>query len=308
MGADATLPAVTEGPLSLWWEGGGRGAGRSVVLVPDAHRCVAAWPAALVEGLSAAGNRPFLVDLRDQGRSPWLTGVDGRYAVADVAADLAAVLGHGALDARPHPPLVVGHGFGATVALELAGRWPALVGGLVLVGGTGWFVDPTLPGPDEPTAVGLIWRSRLAATAGGGAVGVSTAGAVSGGAVSGGARSLAPTLARELRLLTTPADDPGPVAALAEVGRWLAWGFNPTDGHGRAWLAAPPLWGVVAARRHPLVVVHGGGDPLVPLAHGERLAAEAGASLRVVGDVGHALGPQLVAAVLAAVTDLARAG
>jgi pimeloyl-ACP methyl ester carboxylesterase len=231
--------------------------------------------------------------------------------------------------------LVVGHGFGATVALELAGRWPKLVGGLVLVGGTGWFVDPTLPGPDEPTAVGLIWRSRLAATTAGPTTASPTTGGpttggpttgdpTSGGPTSGGptpaspttggpaergstSGSLARTLARELRLLTTPADDPGPVEALAEVERWLAWGFNPADGHGRAWLTAAPLWGVAAARRHPLVVVHGAADPLLPVAHGERLAAEGGASLRVVEDVGHALGPRLVAAVLDAVTALAHA-
>ena len=132
-----------------------------MLLVPDAHRCAGAWPHPLTAGLATAGHRPVLVDLRDQGRSPWSESGPADYALADVAADLTPVASHVAsLDGQA--PVVVGHGFGVSVAVELAARHPQLVGGLVAVGGTGWFVDPTLPGPDEPVAVGLIWRSRLA--------------------------------------------------------------------------------------------------------------------------------------------------
>jgi len=124
-----------------------------------------------VDGLAGAGHRPVLVDLRDQGRSPWPTTGE-RYRMADVAADLGAVLA--TLSARGlRLPVVVGHGFGASVAFDVAERHPALLAGLVAVGATGWFVDPTLPGPEEPVAVGLIWRARLAdADASGAAVDV----------------------------------------------------------------------------------------------------------------------------------------
>ena len=116
--------------------------------------------------------------------------------------------------------------------------------------------------------------------------------------------ALGRSLARELRLLCTSDDDPGPAAARDEVQRWLAWGFNPADRHRAAWVDAAPVWAQLARRRHPLVVVHGEGDPLVPLPHGERVAAEAGAPIRVVGGGGHALTPAFVPAVLAAVAEV----
>jgi pimeloyl-ACP methyl ester carboxylesterase len=120
--------------------------------------------------------------------------------------------------------------------------------------------------------------------------------------------ALARALARELRLLCTPDDDPGPIAALAEVERWLAWGFNPADRHRAAWVGADPAWDHLARRHHPLVVVHGDGDPLVPPPHGERIAARAGAPLRVVGGAGHALTPTFVPAVVAAVGEVSAEG
>ena len=108
-------------------------------------------------------------------------------------------------------------------------------------------------------------------------------------------------------MLCTPDDDPGAAAAVAEVERWLAWGFNPADRHRGAWVGAPPAWDALARRRHPLAAVHGAGDPFVPLAHGQRLAAAAGASLRVVDGGGHALTPAFVPEVLAAVDEVAAA-
>ena len=87
--------------------------------------------------------------------------------------------------------------------------------------------------------------------------------------------------------------------------RWLAWGFNPADRHRVGLGRRAPAWAQLARRRHPLVAVHGEGDPLVPLPHGERVAAEAGAALRVVRGGGHALTPAFVPAVLAAVDEVA---
>lgn len=312
MDADATLPPVPARTLPLWWDAAvplpGAERRRAVVLVPDAHRCAGAWPVGLVDGLVDAGHRPVLVDLRDQGRSPWCpagavgTQGPGRYRLEDVAADLVPVLA-ALRTVGPRPPILLGHGFGASVAFEVAEGHPDLVAGLVAVGASGWVVDPTLPGPEEPVAVGLIWRARLAdAGASGGAAEVTTPDP----ATSPEARdALARALARELRLLCTPDDDPGGDRARDEVVRWLDWGFNPADRHRAAWVDAEPAWAHLARRRHPLVAVHGDGDPLLPLAHGERLAAEAGAPLRVVGGGGHALTPAFVPAVLAAVDDVA---
>jgi len=256
---------------ALWWTAEGGHEAPPLVLLPDAHRPASVWPPVLVTGLVDAGWRVVRLDLRDQGRSPLATGP---FTVDHLAADVAEVL------AGIGPAHVVGHGLGASVALHLLRRVPAngLLRGLTVAGGTGWLVDPRLPGADEPTVVGLVWRSRLGERDGG---------------------DLVTALAREERLLAGP-DDPGPEPADAEVRRWLAHGFNPADGHRAAWLAAPALWLDLSARpAPPMVVVHGRHDPLVPLAHGRRLAATvAGTRLVEVADAGHGLTARLVAALL----------
>lgn len=280
-------------PVPLWWEAiGDRDAPGTVVLVPDAQRPAAYWPDALLHGLCEAGWRVVRLDLRDQGRSPW-PGDEDRYSLEDLAADVAAVCQQAAPGESCH---LLGHGLGGSVALHLAieaagdgtasgsvdgagGEWPA-VSGVVVSGGTGWFADPTLPGPDEPVAVGLMWRTRMG---------------------EGEADRLARAVARELRVLMSEADDVGGAAALAEVERWLAWGFNPRDGHRRTWLEAPSRWSALLGLRVPLTVVHGRADPLVPWAHAVRLAATVpGAQLVEAEGAGHALTGPHVAALLSA--------
>lgn len=82
----------------------------------------------------------------------------GSYALSAVAATMAAV----ALEEVDGPVDVVGHGWGATIAIALAAARPELVRRLVVIGG-GW--PPWLPaGPADP-APGLK-RSRLLAEAG----------------------------------------------------------------------------------------------------------------------------------------------
>ncbi|MEA3218359.1 MAG: hypothetical protein QOJ19_4515 [Acidimicrobiia bacterium] len=275
-------------PVPLWWEAiGERDAPGTVVLVPDAQRPAAYWPDTMLDGLCDAGWRVVRLDLRDQGRSPW-TGGEDRYSLEELAGDVAAVCQQAAPGQRCH---LLGHGLGGSVALHLAieasvdgaasgGPWPA-VSAVTVSGGTGWFADPTLPGPGEPVAVGLMWRTRMG---------------------EGEADRLARAIARELRVLMSEGDDVGGAAAVAEVEHWLAWGFNPRDGHRRAWLEAPNRWSALGGLRVPLTAVHGGADPLVPLAHAVRLAATVpGAQLVEVEDGGHALTGPHVGALLAAV-------
>lgn len=263
----------------LWWELVGDGPGPPLVLVPEASRPAAAWPAELVSTLAAA--RPVVrLDLRDQGRSPWS---EGGLALADLVADVVAVLaglgGPGDGDGgRAH---LLGWGLGGAVALEVALAAPALVDRLTLVGSSGWLVDPSLPGPDEPTAVALVWRSR------------------------GGTEPdvLARALGRELRALCGPDERPDAAAALREAQRWVAWGFNPHDRQRAAWLAAPARWEEARRLRgRPVTVVHGTVDPLVPPAHGARLAGATGARLVEVPGAGHELTVRLCEALVAVLT------
>jgi pimeloyl-ACP methyl ester carboxylesterase len=327
---------MADGPEPLWWEATGDPCGRPLVLVPDAHRPAAAWPAELVAGLVGAGWLVIRLDLRDQGRSPRAgDGLDAPCSCTDLVDDVAADVDEAARStgaaragrapaggatgpSRPGAAVeaagfhLLGHGLGGSIALQLAagtgdpspvddrrtGNQPALGGvahppnddrpagaarppriaGLTVVGSTGWAVDPGLPGPDEAFVVGLLWRRRMAADSG---------------------ADLGRDVAREHRLLTGPADDPGLAGARAAVQRWLDE-FNPTDDHRRAWLEGPDLWGAVHGLPVPLTVVHGGADPLLPPAHGRRLAEVApNARYLEVPGAGHALTPPVVEALLA---------
>lgn len=216
------------------------------------------------------------LDLRDQGRSPWPT--EG-YDLGDLVADVADVAG-ALRDRAGCAAHVVGWGLGGAVALDLALSRPDLVAHLTLVGTSGWVTDPGLPGPDEPTAVALVWRAR-----GGTAPDV-----------------LSRALGREHRSLCGPDERPSAVDALAEAARWVGWGFNPHDRQRAAWLGASGGWDDLAVleRLRP-TVVHGVDDPLVPVAHGRRLARAVGGRLHEVSGAGHELTPRLVAAVLDAV-------
>ena len=99
------------------------GSGRSVVVVHDVAADAEAW----APELGRLGGRAIAYDRRGYGGS---TVPDGYAAttVEEQAEDLAALLR--GLDAAP--ALLLGDGFGALVALDVAKRHPALVAALVL--------------------------------------------------------------------------------------------------------------------------------------------------------------------------------
>jgi pimeloyl-ACP methyl ester carboxylesterase len=80
--------------------------------------------------LVEAGSTALTVDLRGHGRS---SKPAGPYDVPTVAGDLATLIAHVGLDR----PVVAGQSWGGNVAVELAGRHPDLVRGIVCVDG-GW--------------------------------------------------------------------------------------------------------------------------------------------------------------------------
>jgi pimeloyl-ACP methyl ester carboxylesterase len=99
------------------------GSGRAVVAVHDMAADSAAWE----PSLAALGGRAVAYDRRGYGAS----GAPDAYAgttVSEQAEDLAALLR--GLDAAP--AVLLGDGFGALVALDVAKRHPPLVAGLVL--------------------------------------------------------------------------------------------------------------------------------------------------------------------------------
>ncbi|HET9690180.1 MAG TPA: alpha/beta hydrolase [Acidimicrobiales bacterium] len=116
--------------------------------------------------LAEAGHTVAAVDQRGHGRSD---KPEGGYDFATLTGDLLAVLDDLGWDDPARPPVVAGQSWGGNVAVELAARHPARVGGLVLVdGGTielsGRFADwPTCEAALAPPAFEGVPYDELSA-------------------------------------------------------------------------------------------------------------------------------------------------
>lgn len=106
------------------------GDGRPLLVLPGITSPAVTWDFAVGE---LGDVRPLVLDVRGRGLSD---RAPGRYALADYADDVAAVVRGLELE----EPIVLGHSMGARIAAEFAVRHPELAGPLVLV-------DPPLSGP-----------------------------------------------------------------------------------------------------------------------------------------------------------------
>jgi pimeloyl-ACP methyl ester carboxylesterase len=111
---DVTLAADVAGPES----------GQPVILLHGGGQTRQSWGAAMREGASR-GFRMVNLDARGHGDSDWAP--DGRYGIAEMIGDLAAVTG-----TLRAPPVLVGASMGGIVSLVYAGERRPLKG-LVLV-------------------------------------------------------------------------------------------------------------------------------------------------------------------------------
>jgi pimeloyl-ACP methyl ester carboxylesterase len=219
-------PALDRGALLLFLHGADGNAGQ--------------WRSTLAS--LGGAHSGLAIDLPGHGRSTGLLGLAGCQAYADAVIALARTL-------HLRPVVVVGHGFGATVALGIAARAPELVRALVLVGAS---LVPRLPesllGSLRDVVRGRQPR-RLPAEA------LSPA--------------ASPDVVREAWIEMAKTD---PRVALRDYESW-----NATD-------AAA----LVARARRPALVVCGAADRLTPPADAEALAAALpGAQTAVVDGAGH---------------------
>ncbi|MEO6121586.1 MAG: alpha/beta hydrolase [Acidimicrobiales bacterium] len=109
-----------------YWDGG---AGSPVLAVHVLASNARLWDQ-VAERLAAAGHRVVAIDLRGHGRS---AKPDSGYDFATVVADLASVV----IELGWCRPVVVGQSWGGNLVVELAARYPGVVGGVVCVDG-GW--------------------------------------------------------------------------------------------------------------------------------------------------------------------------
>lgn len=115
------------------------GAGRPVLLLHGLASNARIWD--FVAPLLAERARVVAVDQRGHGLT---TAPDTGYGFAETAADLAALIAALGFDR----PVIVGHSWGANVAVECAARQPGLAAGLALVDG----------GIFSPRSDGLSWE------------------------------------------------------------------------------------------------------------------------------------------------------
>lgn len=109
----------------------------------------------------SADHQVILMDLRGHGASqgpgagegPDVGAGPGSFTLDDFADDAAAVID----GLRAAPVLVAGHSMGGAVALTLAGRYPHLVSGVVMVDSP-WAVTP--PGPELVARAGPLRDSE----------------------------------------------------------------------------------------------------------------------------------------------------
>lgn len=128
------MPRALKAGYPIWWTSFGQGP-REALMIHCSLAHSGAW-GGLARHLSGALTMTAF-DLPGHGRSgPW----DGRGEVQEVSTGIAAALCRGAVD-------VMGHSFGATVALRLAVERPELVRSLVLIEPV-WFHLASLEAPE----------------------------------------------------------------------------------------------------------------------------------------------------------------
>ncbi len=250
----------------------------TVVLVNGATSSMLRYDAALCRRLAAGGRHVIRFDNRDTGRSVTCPPGEPDYTVEDMADDVAGVLDAYGLD-RAH---LVGMSMGGMILQEVALRHPDRARTLTLIMSTpdpstigaamtGTLGPDALPGPAE-VVMALLRAPR--------AVDWSDTEAV-----------VDNTLATRRTLVGTrfPFDEAGQRSiAHAEVAR--ARNIQSAGNHALAVGRTPPWRSRLAEIAVPTLVIHGTDDPILPLPHGQALAAEiSGARLETMDGVGHEL-------------------
>ena len=273
---------VRSGRLRLWTERFGRPGNPTVLMIMGTSTQGIGWPDELVEALVDNGRQVIRFDHRDTGLSDSVDFTTHPYALADMAADAAAVLdGHGVIAAD-----IVGISLGAAIGQWLAVHQASRIRTLTAIASS--------PMGNNP---GPAWARAMAGQ-------------------PAAAGELPPPTARFLNHLIASATAPRttPHQRLeADVQTWrvLNGDVLPFDEaaarrfaercYARARDIAAAMNHDLAGRRFgddrraalsavtaPTLVVHGSEDVLFPPAHGETLAGQIpGARLEVLPGMGH---------------------
>lgn len=256
--------------VSLHWVDEGDPDGRTVVLVNGAGSTAVAWCRELIDPLLEAGYRVIRFDNRDVGRSTRLDSARG-YLLGDMADDLGAVLDAVGVATAD----IVGRSMGGAIALTFAIARPERVRTMGLIYTSPCLGDPGahgLPGPKLRVLEAMAEAAFQPPPA-------------------DDAERIERSVAASRLFVGSryPFDE---AWARAEAEAELAHAPYAEPGHGPAVMASPSLVPALSSVGHPVLVVHGSEDPVVPVEHGRFLAsALPNATYVELDGLGHELPP-----------------
>lgn len=273
---------ITSGEVRLWSERTGSPDDPAVLLIMGTSAQGIGWPDELVDVLVAGGRQVIRFDHRDTGRSTCVDFAARPYALADMAADAAAVLDGYRIPAAH----VAGASLGGAISQWLALHRPDRVLSLTAImtgplghdAGPAWArafagQDPDpgdLPPPSPRFLRHLAERATLPSTTREEKI---AAGVETWRALNGDAR---------------PFDEPA-ARRFVEASYDRATNFDAAVNHDQAGRQMTPDRLVPLSEiTAPTLVIHGTDDPLRPLPHGRALAAQIPqARLETVPGMGH---------------------
>jgi pimeloyl-ACP methyl ester carboxylesterase len=260
------------GDIELHWIDEGPADGPVAVLVNGAGSTAVMWCRALIDPLIVAGMRVIRFDNRDVGRSTRV-GLAVEYTVADIAADLAAVLDHLDIDAAH----LLGRSMGGMTVLAFAQSRPERVRSLTLV-----YTSPCL---GEPHLHGLPGPKRSALEA--------MAEAAGAPPPETDEDRIAARVA-ETRLFAGSRYPFDAAWAHAEAAADVAHASHAQPAHGLAVMRSPAVVDGLGDLGCPTLVIHGTEDPIIDVAHGRFLAARIpGARLVELEGLSHEMPPAM---------------
>lgn len=275
-----TQKTIRSGQLELWTEDFGDPSDATILLLAGAGAQGVSWEDDLCLSLAEAGRHVIRFDYRDAGRSDSVDFGTDPYGLSELAADAVAILDGYGIDTAH----LVGASMGGAVAQVVALEHPHRVATLTFISSTPTGAEAAtesqggqppseaaLPGPTPQLLEAMAAASILPSETVEDDVSksVKTAEALAG--------SFAPFDAESKRAL-----------ALLERQRARSWASRRN--HAVAVMMSPSRQGRLDQIDRPTLVIHGTEDPMVPLPHGQALAAGVpGATLLTVEGLGHEL-------------------
>lgn len=269
---------AVNGDIDLYWIDEGPVDGPVAVLVNGAGSTSVMWCRELIDPLIDAGMRVVRFDNRDVGRSTRV-GLEVEYTVADLAADLAAVLDHLGIDAAH----LMGRSMGGMTVLAFAEAMPRRVLSLTLV-----YTSPCLA---EPHTYGLPGPQRAALEA------MAEAAAAPPPATDD--ERIAARV-EETRLFTGSRYTFDRDWAHAEAAADVAHAPHAQPAHGLAVMRSPSAVDGLAAIACPTLVIHGTEDPIIDVSHSRFMARHIpGARLIELAGMSHEMPPAMCDEIIA---------